>query len=139
MKFIDSLMQPLEQDILHDSLWSDKCDYIEMDQCKNLNKNNMNLVVLQLNIHSLLAHQQDLKRILMNLREKNTNVDIILLCETFLNECTEKLVNIPGYEFLSNNRKQSKGGGTVILVRSGIKYKCRQDLEHFEEKILETT
>ena len=37
-----------------------KCDYVELDKCVNLNPNNYNLIVMQLNIRSLLSHQEDL-------------------------------------------------------------------------------
>ena len=36
------------------------------------------------------------------LDNKGTQVDLILLCETFLNEKTIKLVNIPGYELITS-------------------------------------
>ena len=77
----------------------------------------MNLIVLQLNIRSLIFHQQDLSVMLGNLRNKNSTVDIILLCETFLNSRTEKLVSILGYDLISSNRQTTKGGGTAILIR----------------------
>ena len=84
-------MRPLELHNTHNSLWNDRCDYIELESCSNMNKNNMNLIVLQLNIRSLISHQQDLCAMLGNLRNKNSTVDIILLHETFLNSHTEKL------------------------------------------------
>ena len=56
-----------------------------------MNKNNTNLIVLQLNIRSLISHQHDLRAMLGSLQNKNSTVDIILLCETFLNSHTEKL------------------------------------------------
>ena len=68
------------------------------------------------------------------LETKNSRVDIILLCETFLNKSTEKLVKIPGYTLIYNSRSKSKGGGTAILLRNGINYKRRKDIEVFKEK-----
>ena len=68
------------------------------------------------------------------MERKNTKVDIMLLCETFLTHKTAKLVNIPGYNLIHNERISSKGGGTAILVRSNISYKLRKDLTLFEEK-----
>ena len=49
---------------LDESLWNDKCDYIDMETCPNLNPNNYNLMALQLNIRSVLAHQHELKQLL---------------------------------------------------------------------------
>ena len=47
---------------------------------------------------------------------KGTQVDLILLCETFLNRKTIKLAKIPGYDLITNCREISKGGGTAILT-----------------------
>ena len=93
----------------HDSLWNDKCNYIQPDNCDNLNKGNYNLILLQLNIRGLLSHQDELKLLLQKLYNKNTSIDLVLLCETFLNKKTEHLIDIPGYTIITNNRTQSKG------------------------------
>ena len=99
------------------SLWSDKCDYWETEHCANLNPENYNFIVMQLNIHSLLSNVTELKLLLTKLEWKNSSVDVILLCETFLNKKTEKLVNIPHYQLYSTCRSNHKGGGTAILIR----------------------
>ena len=57
----DVLVRPLLIENLDSSLWNDKCDYIEIENCKDLNPNNYNLVVVQLNIRSLLSKQTKLK------------------------------------------------------------------------------
>ena len=51
----------------------------------------------------------------------------------------EKLVKIPGYTLICNSRSKSKGGGTAILLRNGINYKRRKDIEVFKEKHAEMT
>ena len=99
----------------------------------------MNLIVLQLNMWSLLVHLGEVKDILFNLEKRNSPVDILLLCETFLTKRTQKLINIPGYTLLANNREKSKGGGTAILIKKNISYTRRSDLEEFHEGHLETT
>ena len=104
-----------------------------------INNNNMNLIVLQLNIWSLLVYQDDLKDLLFHLDKRNSPVDILLLCETFLTGRTHKLINIPGYTLLSNNREKTKGGGTAILIKNHISYTRRSDLEEFQEGQLEST
>ena len=50
IKPYDELLQPLEWNTLDKSLWNDRCNYIDMEECDNLNSNNMNLIVLQLNV-----------------------------------------------------------------------------------------
>ena len=91
------------------SLWTDRCDYIDLEKCDNLNNNNMNLIVLQLNIRSLSVHQDDLKDLLFHLDKQNSPVDVLLLCETFLSERTHKLINITGYiPYCQTIRKSQK-------------------------------
>ena len=119
----DSLSRPLELSNIDKSLWSDKCNYVDPLECNNLNPDEYNLIVMQLNIQSILAHQSELKHLLQILEERNSKIGAILLCETFLMKFTEKFVNFPGYILISNNRTQSKGGGVAILLRSDISYK----------------
>ena len=124
---------------IDNSLWNDKCDYWETEQCANLNPNNYNFIIMQLNICSLLSNATELKMLLTKLEQKNSPVDVILLCETFLTKKTEWLVNIPHYQLYSTCRRNHKGGGTVILVRDGIVHKQRKDLNIMIEKEVEAT
>ena len=61
-----------------------------------------------------------------------------MLCETFLNKQTVKLVEIPSYTLISNHRSNCKGGGTAILVWNGISFKSCKDLDIFQEKTIES-
>ena len=139
VKTNDELKQPPNFDSIDKSLWNNKCDYIDPQKAKNFNPSGLNLVVLQLNIRSILSHVTKLKRLLHTLETKNSQVDIILLCKTFLSKTTEKLVKIPGYTLICNSRTESKGGGTAILLQNGINYKRRKDIEVFKEKCVEST
>ena len=118
---------------LDNTLWNDKCDYVEIEGTANLNPNNYNLSVLQLNIRSLLAHQQELKYLLTQLLEHNCKIDVVLLCETFLAKNTLNKVNIPGYAHVCKYRSDHKGGRVSILLKNGIPYKRREDLDTFIE------
>ena len=71
----DVLDRPIITDNLDSSSWNDKCDYIEIDNCKDLNPNNYNLVVVQLNIRSLLLKQLELKRLLRDLEVRKSKAD----------------------------------------------------------------
>ena len=116
-KMFGDLMWPLELNNKDKALWNDKYDYYELENCGNLNLDNFNLITLQLNIRGLLAHELELKQLLHNLENRNTPIDILLLCETFLSKKTEHIVNIPGYNLISNCRMESKGGGVCILLK----------------------
>ena len=125
----DELLHPLTNNSLDESLWSDKCDYIDIDSSSDLNPNGLNLIVCQLN-----AAYFQIRMVSSNYSE----VDIMILCKTFLRDHTEHQVNIPGYNLISNHRQHSNGGGTALLVHEGIIHKCRRDLDVFDQKIIES-
>ena len=133
----DNLNRPVDHNEMDSCLWNDKCDYIKLDHCTNLNQNNYNLITMQLNICSMLAHQQELSLLLRNLEKKGSCVDIVVLCETFLTQKTEKMVNIPGYKLIGDHHPTRKGGGVCILLNENIPYKRRHNIDIFEERILE--
>ena len=68
----DALDRPVDLSEMDNCLWNNTCNYIELDHCINLNKNNYNLITMQWNIHSLLAHQHELKQLLRNLERKGS-------------------------------------------------------------------
>ena len=43
------------------------------------------------------------------------------------------MVNIPGYNHIYKHRCDQKGGGVSILLKTGIPYKRRKDLDIFQE------
>ena len=135
----DNLGRSHNADNLSSCLWSDRCDYTEVDKCNNLNPDNFNFVVMQLNIRSLLSNQVELKQLLNELSMKNSTVDVLLLSETFTTQKTEKLIQMKGYSTHVTNRIHSKGRGTAVLINNEIKHKCRKDLEIMIEKEVEST
>ena len=94
---------------------------------------------MHLNMRSLLAHQVELRYFLRKLETKGSKVDVVLLHETFLKDKIQKLVNIPDYEIIANNRQTAKGAGTAILTCKNIPYRLRNDLVEFQEKDAEMT
>ena len=48
------------------------------------------------------------------------------------------MVNIPGFTHIGNYHKFKKGGGVSILLREGIPYKRRLDLDIFDEGLTES-
>ena len=104
-----------------------------METYPNLNPNNYNLLALQLNIRSILAHQHELKQLLRDLEKKNSPIDVVLLCETFLTNKTIGMVNVGNYTHIGNYRSKKKGRGVSILLKDGICYKRRPDLDIFQE------
>ena len=134
----DAILRSQDYDELNASLWNDKCDYMELGECDNLNPNNYNLIVMHLNIRSVLGHQQELCQLIRSTERKNSQIDVILLCETFLSSKTKSMVNIPGSSHICNYCKTRKGGGVLILLHDGITYKRRSDLDIFKEGLTES-
>ena len=99
-------------------------DYLTVPKCKyttdatEINTSGSSLNILQYNIRGLINKQDDLKLLL-----KDNNVDIALICETWLNDYNMSRVDIPGYNLVSMNRENKKGGGVCILVRENLKYR----------------
>ena len=116
----DELERSLDLPELDSTLWNDKCDYMELEKCYNLNPNEYNLIVLQLNICNILAHELELKQLLRSLEKCKSKIDIVLLCKTFLLANTTHLVNIPGYTHICKHRTIKKVGGVSILLRDGV-------------------
>ena len=96
-------------------------------------------MILQHNVRSLPCNISETKLLLQTLHDKNSTVDIMMLCETFLSKNTAKLIKIPSYTLVSNHRKNHKGGGTSVLIKDGIPFKRRKDLDVFKEKHTEST
>ena len=93
---------------------------------------------MQLNIQSILAHQQELNQLLCTLEKKGTRSDIVLLCETFLTLKMEKMVHVPGYTHVGNHRPSRKGRGVSTLLNNNISFKRSKDLDVFEEGLIES-
>ena len=70
-----------------------------------------------------MSNGGELKLLLDKLENWNSPIDIILLCETFLNKDTAKLVNIPKYTLFTSYQTEHKGGSTAVLIRNGITHK----------------
>ena len=82
------------------------------------------LNVLQLNIRGLLNNQDQLVTLL-----HEHKVDIALLCETWLNSNTEKLIKIPNYKIHTSNRIDEIGGGVCILSSNKLRSRIHLDLK----------
>ena len=68
----------------------------------------------------------------MNSGKKNSRIDTLLLCETFLTRKTANMVNIQGFTHIGNYR-EGHLCGVSILLNDSISYKRRKDLDVFIE------
>ena len=60
------------------------------------------------------------------------------ISETWLDEPTQDLYNIPGYTFLSSSRQHKHGGGVGLFIKSDYHYKLRLDLQSSDNKLYES-
>ena len=97
------------------------------------------MIVLQLNVRSLLSNQIALNQLLKDLDNRESKVDLVLMCETFLTGQTYRFINLLGYTLISNEHVSRRGGGTGILVRKEIVYKKWEDLCPFVDGEIEAT
>ena len=82
-RLFDNLNRPPSFGERNQDLWNDKCDYLQIDELKNINRVGHNMTVLLLNICGAVSKRSDLISLLDNCKKQNMDIDIILLCETF--------------------------------------------------------
>ena len=99
------------------------CDYIDINSRKELTSNIKSLALIQLNIRGILSKITLLNELLSH-NLGDIKPDVVLLCETWLNNSNFNSVNIPNYKFMGNVRNGRIGGGTGLLVHKSLK--CRK-------------
>ena len=112
----------------NERIFNDNCDYITLDDCKDINKNPHDLCIIEYNIRGLVSKQTDLHYLLTRMTNLQC-VDIVILIETWLTKESESRVKIPGYEYYGKTRTHKKGGGVGFLIRNGLNFIGRPDLE----------
>ena len=93
---------------------------------------------MHLNIRSLPGKFDKLKLLLSQLDNVNVNIAFILICETYLIERNHDLYHLPGYNFISRHRKQTKCGGVGMYISDKYNYIIRDDLSLFDEHSFES-
>ena len=114
------------------------CCYHEPSENSLVTDKTFKLKILHLNIHSIPDKKDQLIVLLQQLKRVNCEIDIILLCETFVNAKNRHQCKIDGYHFEDNYRKNTGRGGVAIYVHDRLKYKLRDDLAIFEEGFFES-
>ncbi len=67
------------------------------------------------------------------LKDSHHEIDVILLCETFLTGETKNSVEIKGYTLQEDHRKNMTRGGVAIYINDKLNFKERPDLSIFDE------
>ena len=119
----------------HDKLYSDSCDYIDLEDCAEIFQGTRDLSVMEINVWGLASKQFELLSVLRSITKMN-QVDVVILAETWLTKESESRIKIPGYEYFGEVRQHKKGGGIGLLIRQNLNYKKRPDL-HFSSEVCE--
>ena len=126
-----------DDDVEDENPLLNNCQYYEAQDLGNISEK-YNLRVLQLNIRSLPNKIDQLTDLLRTLKENNQEVDLILLCETFINDVNLMQCTLSNYYFEEIHRKNKSGGGVGIFINKRLKYKSRSDITIFNEGIFES-
>ena len=87
------------------------------------------LRIANLNICHHLNKKDEIELLLSEKR----SVDILGLCETFLNnDIPDELISIDGFNFERKDRKGKSGGGILVYISQLLNYKRREDIESGE-------
>ena len=107
------------------------CKYQEIENLEELKPKINDLSIIHLNIRGLLNKQDQLKNLV-----KDTEADVILLCETWLTQIKESQINITTHKLTSKHRSDRIGGGVGILVHKDLRSRARPNLQ-IDTEILE--
>ena len=100
----------------------DNCDYVySVNDVKS-----SDLVVMKHNVRIISSKKSQLIDLLEHCIH-NKQVDIVLISETWLSDCSPAL-NIPGYQLYRQERVHKKGGGVAILTSSKLRTASRPNL-----------
>ena len=121
-----------------DSPLLNNCCYSDPDEIVLLEKENAKLKVLHLNVRSLPDKIHHIDDLLRTLKQRKYEIDLILLCETFITDKNLYRCSLSNYAFEEIHRKTKIGGGVGIFINKKLKYKLRSDLSIFDEGIFES-
>ena len=110
-----------------DELTMSYCEYTDPTTISLLPAEPNTLTIMQLNIRGMVNKQDDLSVLL-----KTKHIDVVLLCDNWLNENNTSRVNTPGYNFIYCNREKRTGSGVAILVKDCLKFRKWQAFESNE-------
>lgn len=137
---LTEISEDMTKDLYHlmddednDSPLLDNCQYIEPDEIDNLSAKHAKLKVLHLNIHSLPDKIHQLQNLVTILKDKSYELDLILICETFITPLNINRCKLSNYTLVENHRVNKKWGGVAIFVNNRLKFKLREDITIFDE------
>lgn len=111
------------------------CRYYTDDQFKAKIRVDKGLPILHINCRSLNANFSKLEDYLNAL---DYNFDVIAVSETWLSLISNtELCYLPGYDLCHKDRKNKRGGGVALYIKTSLKYKVVDRLSIVEDDGLE--
>ena len=120
------------------NIFAGQCPYIDPDEIHTLEIGHNRLNILQLNIHSLNDKLNDLTQLIAKCKTNGCDIDIIMICETFINDQNVDLCKIPGFSLIEKHRHLVSRGGVGIFISDQLSYVDRPDLAIFKERKFES-
>ena len=111
--------------ILQDSEYYTETDFSNFMESTNFNNH---FKIISLNIANLFAKLNSLKLFLSNLTSIGHKPDILVIVETHITDCDDRLSLqelgniVPGYLFYHKGRRTRRGGGVGILIANDLEY-----------------
>lgn len=115
-----------------------RCTYFIEDQINVATKDRLkppSFSVIHLNARSLVNNFDKFKQLFDNIDHSFSAIGVT---ETWLNDHNSDQVNIPGYNFISNNRSTKIGGGTGIYLQSHFEFKSRNECNFSNPDVIES-
>ena len=94
-----------------------------------------NFSITHLSTQSLVRNFDELNSLLRNL---NMTLSVIGVSETWLTDCTTALVNITGYNFVSNHRKSKTDSGVRIYFLNGLEYRLLEECKFSDPDVIKS-
>ena len=105
----------------------DTCDYFDLTDDIIRMEHNNGFIELQLNICGLLNKQTELVK-MINKIAGSSELDVIMLQETWLTSANYNLVNVPGYKHFFVHQTSRHRGGVSLLINNELTCRKCDDL-----------
>ena len=114
-----------------------ECNYILPEDVHEIS-NGLDLKIMHINIRSLPNKMDEFKMLIEKANSNNSHYDIVLVCETFINDFNIHQCALENYVLFEKHRSSKKGGGVAIYVHDSIRVEERNDLDIFIEGQIES-
>ena len=85
--------------------------------------------------HNIQSVKKNLDKLKTYLNTLGFPFSIVALSETWLQDTTCTLYNLPGYSFIKQHRRERTGGGVGLFIKDGIQYFERLDLKYSDDNL----